>query len=405
MLPQREPGSDRRLLYAAAFLRAFGVGMTGVLLGLYLARAGLDEARIGVVISLGLAGAALGTLVVSWRGDALGRRRSLIALSLLAGAGGLALALGQGFGVLCLAAFLGMANGMGRDRGPASVLEHAILPATASDAARTGVFVRYNLVLDAGHALGALAAGLPALLQQRLAGLESYRWSLAIPALCGLAAALVYTRLSPAAEAAPQPARARLSPRSRAIVARFAALSTLDSLGGGFLTTSFLTLWFARRYGVGEEALGPLFAAARLANAASHLGAGWLARRIGLVATMVWTHVPSSLLLMALPFVGSFPPAAALFLLRECLVEMDVPTRQSYLMAVVAPQERVTAAGVASLTRGAAWAVAPSLAGVLSRFWSLSAPLFAGPAIKIVYDLLLLSEFRGVRPPEEAERA
>lgn len=391
---------DRSVLYTAAFLRAFGVGMTGVLLGLYLAGAGLDDTQTGIVVSLGLAGAALGTLWVTGRGDGFGRRRSLVLLSLCACGGSLALALGRGFELFCLTALLGMVNGMGRDRGAHSVLEHAILPATVDDRARTGVFVRYNLLLDAGHALGALAAGLPALLQPHWSELQAYRISLAVPAACSLLGALLYTRLSPGAELAGA-ARRGLSPRSRALVARFAALSTLDSLGGGFLTTTFLTLWFARRYGLEAATLAPLFAAARLANALSHLAAGWIARRIGLVPTMVFTHIPSSLLLVMLPFVGTFPLAAALFLLRECLVEMDVPTRQSYLMAVVAPEERTAAAGVVTLCRGTAWAVAPALAGAATQYASVSAPLFAGPAVKIVYDLLLLAEFRAVRPPEE----
>lgn len=395
--------SDRRWLYAAAFLRAFGVGMTGVLLGLYLAQRGLGDAHTGLIVGLGLAGAAAGTLLVTWRGELWGRRRSLVWLSAAAALGAAALTAAGGLAWLAAAAFVGMVNGMGRDRGPAGVLEQAILPGTAGDRERTGLFVRYHLVLDAGHALGALAAGLPAWLQARYSWtpLDAQRLALLVPAAgCGLALAC-YARLSAAAEIDGPRRRVPLSPRSRRLVARFAGLSLLDSLGGGFLTTSFLALWFSRRFDLDEAGLGALFAAARGANALSHLGAGWIAARIGLVRTMVFTHIPSSLLLLALPLAPSAAAATVLFLLRECLVEMDVPTRQSYLAAIVRPEERTAAAGIANLARGGAWAVAPGIAGALTQALSFSAPLLIGAALKIGYDLLLLAGFERVVPPEE----
>ncbi len=183
---------------------------------------------------------------------------------------------------------------------------------------------------------------------------------------------------------------------------RISALFALDSLGGGFLTTAMLSLFFFTRFGVGEGVVGVLFFAARAANALSHVGAAWLARRIGLVNTMVFTHIPSSLLLVTVPFAPTFPIAAALFVLREGLVEMDVPTRQSYVMAVVRPEERTFASGVTHLVRLSAWAIAPGFAGLFMRGASLAAPLFIGAGMKIAYDVLLYSAFRSVRPPEES---
>jgi predicted MFS family arabinose efflux permease len=194
----------------------------------------------------------------------------------------------------------------------------------------------------------------------------------------------------------------RLSAHSRRILWKISSLFAIDSLAGGFLTAALLAFFFYERFGVSEGVVGALFFGARVANAFSHLGAAWLARRIGLVNTMVFTHIPSSLLLATVPFAPSFPVAAALFLLREGLVEMDVPTRQSYVMAVVRTEERTVASGVTHLVRLGAWAVAPTFAGALMQGTSLATPLLIGAAMKIAYDLMLWVSFRGQRPPEES---
>ena len=196
--------------------------------------------------------------------------------------------------------------------------------------------------------------------------------------------------------------RVVVSSRSRAILTKISALFAIDSLAGGFLTTAMLSYFFFERFGASEGVIGGLFFGARLMNAVSHLGAAWLAKRIGLVNTMVFTHIPSSLLLVTVAFAPSFVVAAALFLLREGLVEMDVPTRQSYVLAVVEPEERTFASGITNLVRLAAWAVAPAFAGVLMNGDSMYLPLVLGAGMKISYDLLLWRAFRAVRPPEEA---
>lgn len=394
---------DRRLIFISAGLRAAAVGLSGVILSLHLAALGFNASRIGLAIALGLGGCALGTLAVTALADRMGRRRSLMGLAVGMGVGGLLLASAASPTIVMLAVFIGMVNGMGRDRGAGMTVEQAILPQTTAPAERTTTFAWYNVVVDAGHAAGSLLGSLPALLRQQahLPVLESYQWTWGLySVLCLLAGALV-VKLSCGIEVTVRSPAQSLSPASRRVVTKFAGLSTLDSLGGGFLTTALVSYWFFQRFGVDEAFLGPLFFVVRILNGLSHLGAAWLARRIGLVNTMVWTHLPSSLLLMAVPIAPSLTVAVVLLLIREALVEMDVPTRQSYLVAVVRDDERTQASGITNLTRGVAWTVAPAIAGPLMRTVSLSAPLLIGPGLKIAYDLLLYRAFRRLKPPEE----
>jgi hypothetical protein len=295
---------------------------------------------------------------------------------------------------------------MGKDRGAALLLEQATLPSTTTAAGRTQAIAWYATVQDVGHAAGALLAGVPTLLERSagLRGAEPQRATLLGCAVLGLVAVALYVRLGPAVEAPPRPGRFALAPESRAILTKIAALFAIDSLAGGFLTTALLSFFFFERFGASEGAIGALFFGARVMNAASHLGAAWLAKRIGLVNTMVFTHVPSSLLLVTVAFAPNFFVAAALFLVREGLVEMDVPTRQSYVLAVVRPEERTFASGVTNLVRLAGWAVAPAFAGALMRGGSMYLPLVVGAGMKVAYDLLLWRAFRRVRPPEESLR-
>ncbi len=394
---------DIFLIYSAAFLRSLGIGLVGVLLGIYLYRSGFSSTAIGLVIAAGLAGAAVATTVVSLRGDRIGRRRMLITLALLGAVGGLGLAFAPGLAALVPLAFIGMLNGMGTDRTASFALEQAVIPGLVPDERRTWALSWYHLVLDAGHALGALAAGLPVALE-RWRGLDparSYHFIFLGYAALNLLGAVVFLFLSPAIEIERPPTLAEVSRATKRIVTKLAALFSLDAFGGGFLTDALVAYWFFRRFGTNEESLGLLFFAVHLLNAASHLGAAWLARRIGLVNTMVFTHLPSSVFLMAVPFAPSLRIAVLLFLLRESLVEMDVPTRQSYIAAVVRPEERTFASGVTNLTRNTFWAAASSLAGFLMQHVAFGAPLVVGGGLKIVYDALLYRSFRNVKPPEE----
>jgi MFS family permease len=296
-----------------------------------------------------------------------------------------------------------MVNAMGRDRSASLILDQALLPGLVSDSERTRAFAWYSVCQDAGHALGALLAGASALLVTL--GFEEVvatRWSIGLYAGLQLATAILYSTLSDTVEK-PKATRGRtpISKETRSTVWKISALFGIDSLAGGFLTTALLAFFFYERFAAPEAAIALLFFVARALNAVSHLGAAWLAARIGLVNTMVFTHIPSSLLLMTVPFAPNFPVAALLFLVREGLVEMDVPTRQSYVMAVVRPEERTFASGVTHLVRLAGWAVAPAFAGLLMRGLSLGAPLFIGAAMKITYDVLLYVAFRKLQPPEE----
>jgi predicted MFS family arabinose efflux permease len=348
---------------------------------------------------------ATGTVLTGLYADAWGRRRTLQFVGVLAGLGYVAIAFVDSFVVLLIVAGVAMVNGMGRDRGPASALEQALLPSTTSDAERTWTMAWYNAAIDIGHALGAGAAILPTVLT-RLFHVSNAHGATFV--LCGAAivsSAVLYSFVGEQVEPGRNAASSRTNPaidaHTRRTVLRLTALFGLDSTGGGFLSSALVAYWFFERYGMTESQLAGLFFAARLLNVASHLAAAWIARRIGLLNTMVFTHLPSSLFLMLTPAAPGVGSAAALFLAREALVEMDVPTRQSYVMAVVPPSARTYASGMTNVARNAGWALGPLLGGTLMQHLSLSAPLFIGGTLKIVYDLVLYRSFRHLRPPEE----
>jgi len=335
--------------------------------------------------------------------DTFGRRRMLVTLGLLATGGGVALALHPAsFPCLLAVAFFGMINGMGRDRGAVLAVEQAMLPAMTEARGRTQAFAWYNVTLDAGHACGSLLAGLPWLLRRwgAMDMLASYQWALLLYAALNAVSSLLYLGLSPRVEAPVATARRVITPAARGTIARLAGLFAIDSLGSGFLTGALIAYWFHQRFGVGEGLLSLLFGVVRVANAGSHLAAAWLARRIGLINTMVFTHLPSNVCLIAMAFAPSLSLAVLWFVLRELLVEMDVPARQSYVVAIVRPEERTFATSVTTLTRNIGWAVAPACAGVAMRT-AVGAPLVLGGLIKGVYDLWLYAAFRRLTPAEE----
>jgi MFS family permease len=395
------------LIYAAAWLRSLGIGLLGVVLGVFLARRGLSPVAIGVTLAAGLAGAAVATIFVTFRGDHLGRRRTLCFLSVLAAFGAAALIWNLPLWLLVVIAFLSMLNGMGTDRSAAYAMEQAVLPGLVSDERRTWTLAWYSLVIDISGALGALAAAWP-YIAQKYWGMHlepAYRILFVGFAGLNLASAFLYLLLSDRVEvvrfAGVEATGTAISPQTRRTVRRLSSLFAIDAFGGGFLIDALVAYWFFRRFGIAENKLAVLFFAVHVLNALSHLGAAALARRIGLVNTMVFTHLPSSIFLIAIPLAPSPAWAVVLFLLRESLVEMDVPTRQSYVAAVVAPQERTFASGVTNLTRNVSWAAASSVAGLLMQKIAFSAPLLLGGGLKIVYDVLLWRAFRHLKPPEE----
>jgi len=282
-------------------------------------------------------------------------------------------------------------------------VEQAILPETTEAAHRTWLLAWYNLVLDGGHAFGGLAA---------LAFAGEHRLIFFVCGGAALACVAPYLALSARVEVTSSPVARPFKVRAardgdratgdRAI-AKLALLFGIDSIGGGFLSSALIAYWFFERYGFSESQLAVLFFAARALNAVSHVGAAWLARRIGLLNTMVFTHLPSSLLLMVAPAAPSGGLAATLFLGRESLVEMDVPTRQSYVMAIVPPHRRTYASGITNFTRTIGWAIGPPIAGLIMQNVVLAAPLFIGGGMKIIYDIVLYRSFRHLRPPEEQD--
>jgi len=394
---------DRRIVFAASFLRAVANGLIGVIAGIYLAELGFEPAAWGAVLGAGVAGTAVGAAGVMFWGDHFGRRRWLIALGALAAAGGIVFAFSSQILVLGAAAFLGMLNSLGKDRAAALALEQAILPSTGGDADRTRAFAWYNVIQDVGHALGAGLAVVSPFLREfaGLTPLDSLRGTVVVYALLYAGTAVLYLKLSKRAEAPAAALEVRVTPGSRAILTRMSFLFALDSFAGGFQGSALFAFFFHQQFGASEATVGMLFVGARVMNALSHLGAAWLASRIGLVNTMVFTHTPSSILTFTIPFTGSFEVAALLFLLREGLSEMDVPTRQSYLMAVVRPEERTFAGGVTNLARMVARAVAPVFAGAAMQTVALGAPIMAAACLKVLYDGLLYFSFRKIKAPEE----
>jgi MFS family permease len=377
----------------------------GVIFGVFLFRQGHSSAEIGILTAAGLAGATVATAWITWGGDTFGRRQTLTLLSLFSIFGGIGLAYVSSFTSLLLFVFAGMVNAMGADRSASYVLEQALLPNLVSDRNRTWTFSWYHLILDAGGAAGALAAALPVALEhwRGIPILTTYRAVFIGYSALGFACAIAYALMSNQVEIAkPSEKRPPISKETKSKVYGLSRLFAIDSFGGGFLTDAVVAYWFFRRFGVSEAGLGALFFTVHILNAVSHLGAAWLAQRIGLLKTMVFTHLPSSLFLVAAPLAPNFTAAAALILAREALVEMDVPTRQSYVAAVVAPHERTFASGVTNLGRNAFWAVGSAVSGLLMQNVTFSAPLFAGGSIKIAYDLLLYRKFRHIKPPEES---
>jgi MFS family permease len=394
------------IIYIAAWMRSFGIGLLGVVLGVFLYREGYSSPAIGLIIAAGLAGAATGTVFITFKADRLGRRRTLFVLSLLTAVGSLPLIFHFGLAAMVLIAFLGMLNGMGSDRSPAFALEQATIPGLVSDEKRTWALAWYSVVLDASGALGALAAGIP-IAAQKWWSVDlalSYRYLFIGYAAISVLTALLYLLLSEDVEVRKEGTlgtRVAVSPETKSTIKRISALFALDAFGGGFLTDALVSYWFFRRFGIAESQLALLFFTVHVLNALSHLGAAWLARRIGLIKTMVFTHLPSSMFLIAAAFMPSPRWAIGLFLLRESLVEMDVPTRQSYVAAVVQPGERTFAAGVTNLVRNGAWAAASAVAGVFMQQVAFAAPLLLGGGLKIIYDGLLWRAFRHLAPPEE----
>ena len=399
------PGADVRLLFLTRIARLFAYGALSVVLVLFLSELGLDQGRIGLLLTLTLLGDTAISLLLTTTADRLGRRRMLILGATLMLLAGVAFALASGYGLLVLAATIGVISPSGNEVGPFLAIEQAALSQAVPDVRRTRTFAWYNLAGACATAAGALAGGgLTQLLQTfGIGALASYRTVLVGYAAIGAILVVLFTRLSPAAEAplaeVAHPLRHPISlGRSRGVVLRLSGLFAIDAFGGGFVLQSIAAYWFHVRFGAEPALLGSIFFGANLLAGLSYLAAARLAERIGLLNTMIFTHVPSNLLLMAVPFMPTLPLAIGVLLLRFAISQMDVPTRQSYTMALVPPDERSAAAGVTNVARTTGAALAPVIAGpLLASPALLNAPFVIAGALKLVYDAALYLSFRNVK--------
>jgi MFS family permease len=401
LLPDDVLPETRLLLWGRA-LRAFGDGFVSLLLPFYLTLLGFGPSAVGVLVTATLAGSAALTLTVGFTAHRFGQRGLLVAATLLMIATGIGFTLETRFWPLLVIGFLGTLNPSSGDVSVFLPLEQALLAETVSDRSRTAVFAVYSLVGSLVAAAGSLAAGMPELLSRAwpMSLASALQAMFALYALLGLATYYLYRRLPPRLDRHTGQQRQALGP-SRRIVLTLAALFSLDAFGGGFIVQSLLALWLFNRFGLSLAAAGSFFFWSGLLSAASYLAAARIAGRIGLVNTMVWTHLPSNILLILAPFAPSLWLALALLLMRSALSQMDVPTRTSYVMAVVTPGERAAAAGVTSVPRSLAAAASPLASGYLLGLSAFGWPLVAAGALKGIYDVLLLLLFRHRRPPEE----
>jgi MFS family permease len=398
---------DITLLFSTRIIRLFCYGFLSVILALYLSEAGLAEGQIGLLFTFTLLGDAAISLWLTTSADRLGRKRTLILGALLMAGAGLIFILTRNILLLLAAAIIGVISPSGNEIGPFLSVEQASLTQLVPDRARTRIFAWYNLAGSFATATGALAGGWLAqgLQHNGWAAIESYRIVLMGYAVGGFLLLLLFFNLTSSIEVKMELDTARRVlglHRSRNVVFKLSSLFALDAFAGGLLVQSLMAFWFHIRFGVEAGVLGSIFFGANILAGFSALLAVPIARRFGLINTMVFTHIPSNILLMLVPLMPTLPLAVANLLLRFSISQMDVPTRQSYTMAVVAPDERSAASGVTSVARSLGASISPALTGWLISIPVLfSAPFFLSGGLKIIYDLLLYREFRAVKPPEE----
>ena len=403
---------DALVLFVTRFTRLFAYGALSVILVFYLVSLGLTEAQVGLLLTLTLAGDIAISLLLTTRADRMGRRRMLMVGAILMAGAGIAFASTKNLFFLIIAGTIGVISPSGNEVGPFLSIEQAALSHVVPARSRTEVFAWYTLAGSMATALGALCGGAVAGLLQKtsFSTSDSYRVIVLLYAALGVALALLFKRLSSRAEVKPSDGNA-VSARdflgvgeSRSIIVRLSSLFALDSFGGGLVVQSFAAYWFYLRFGVPAAKLGVIFFWANVFAGISALLASRLARRIGLVRTMVVTHLPSNVLLILVPLMPNLTLAVLVLLARFSISQMDVPTRQSYTMAVVRPEERSAAGGITAVARTAGAAISPIFAGFLfSRPSLIDVPFFIAGMLKIAYDLVLYRQFAAVRPPEEKQ--
>lgn len=394
---------DARLLFTARIVRLFAYGFVAVVLVLYLSSIGLDDHRIGMLLSLTLAGDVVVSLYLTTRADALGRKRTLLAGAVLMVGAAVVFVITRDFTLLVLAATIGVISPSGNEVGPFLAVEQVALAQVAQGRNRISLFAWYNLAGSFATATGSLAGGFMAglLMRRGFGPVASYRSAIVAYAALGAVLAIVFLFVSSAIEGEGRERAVRSLfhvERSRAIVLKLSSLFALDSFAGGLVVQSIVAYWFFRRFGLSPAALGSIFFGANLAAGVSALTAARIAKRFGLLNTMVFTHLPSNILLILIPLMPTLPLAVTVLLLRFSISQMDVPTRQAFVIAAVDPSERTAAAGITGVARTTGAALAPVVAmpliASLTHGW---VPFVAAGVLKVVYDLALLRSCRGIK--------
>ena len=399
---------DGKLLLAARILRTFGYGFLSVIIAIYLRFLGFDDVHIGLLLGSTLVNSVVFTLFASFYADRIGRRKLLVIYASLMSVSGVIFTFTDNYYLLILAAFIGTINVTGSETGAFLTIEQAILPQTIKDKKKMNtLFALYNMLGTFAMSGGILLSGLPSLLQEQysaLSNVESIKILFGLYSTVGLVVMIIYIMVSGEIEiksSIKRTVKQTLSPKSKRIVGKLSGLFAIDSFAGGFVIQSVLSLWFFTRFGADLTTLSYIFSAAGILTAFSYIAAAKIADRIGLVNTMVFTHIPSNLLLILVAFAPTLQLAIIFYLIRTSLSQMDVPTRQSYIVSIVDDGERIAASGLTNVSRNIAQTVSPSVIGyIFQSFLSLAGPFVLGGVIKIIYDLALYFNFRNIKAKE-----
>lgn len=401
--------NDGKIILAARVTRTFAYGFLSIVLAIYLKLIGFDDILIGLVLAATLVNSVIFTLLASFYADRLGRRKMLIIYAALMSISGSIFLATDNYVALVAAALIGTINVTGSETGAFLSIEQALLPQTVNDARkRNTVFALYNMTGTFAMSAGILLSGLPAILQQQfgLSQIEAIKSLFMLYSILGIIVLAIYFMLSKKIELATgeitKPLTQVLSPKTKKIVGKLSGLFAVDSFAGGFVIQSIVSFWFFTKFGVDLTTLSYIFSVAGVLTAFSFLAAARIADRIGLINTMVFTHIPSNILLILVGFAPTLPLAIAFYLGRMALSQMDVPTRQSYIVSVVKEEERTASAGITNISRNMAQAASPSLTGyILQALPLLSAPFVLGGMLKIVYDIALYVNFRNIKSSEK----
>jgi MFS family permease len=401
-------GRDGKLILTARVIRAFAYGFLSIVLAIYLKLIGFSDPLIGIVLTATLVNSVLFTLVASFYADRIGRRKILIIYAALMSISGAIFLATNNYLALIAAALIGTINVTGSETGSFLSIEQALLPQTIDDVKkRNAIYAIYNMAGTFAMSAGILLSGLPAILHQQygLGEVDSIRSLFMLYSILGIIVVAIYFMLSKKIELAGElvkPSSLILTSESKKIVGKLSGLFAVDSFAGGFVIQSIVSFWFFTKFGVDLTTLSYVFSIAGVLTAFSFLAAAKIADRIGLVNTMVFTHIPSNVLLILVGFAPTLPLAIALYLGRMALSQMDVPTRQSYIVAVVREEERTASAGITNISRNISQSVSPSLTGyILQSLPAFSAPFVLGGVLKIAYDVALYLNFRNIKPMEE----